>query len=122
MWAWAGEGLQDDAAFAALREEILATPSGASLRASMLQAEHGELSLTVDTFRPRLVARKGQTPQPDSAWSVNGQPWRPSALHQLSQHFMCWKCDQKMRQPLPVLLAAIQQTHVRDIAMGSAPS
>lgn len=77
MWAWAGEGLQDDTAFAAQREKILAMPSGASLRASMLQANQGDLSLTVDTFRPRLVARKGQTRLPDSAWSVNAQPWQP---------------------------------------------
>lgn len=77
MWAWAGEGLQDEAAFAAQRVQILAMPATATLRSAMLQATQGELALTIDTFRPRLVTRRGHSAVPESAWSVDGQPWQP---------------------------------------------
>ena len=77
MWAWAGEGLADDMAFARQRQKILASPATASLQGPRLQAERGELALEIDVERGLRVLRRGHAEQPDSAWSVNGQAWQP---------------------------------------------
>lgn len=77
MWAWAGEGLADDSAFARQRQKILASPATASLQGARLQAERGELALELDVERGLRVLRRGHAELPDSAWSVNGQAWQP---------------------------------------------
>ncbi|NSL54306.1 hypothetical protein [Uliginosibacterium aquaticum] len=77
MWAWAGEGLADEQAFARERQRILGLGGEATLQGDVVRASVGVLQLQADVVSGRRLLRQGHAEVPDSAWSVDGRAWQP---------------------------------------------
>lgn len=81
MWAWAGDGLADDAAFAAWRQRVLAAQGAAQLAGGRIDASfaglRASLRVQADLETGARLLRQGFTPAPEAAIAVDGVAFDP---------------------------------------------
>lgn len=74
LWAYAVEGLEGEAAFAAFLDKVQGVKSGAAREGDEIDVRANGLRLVADIARERRLVREGMAPtDPDAALSVDGK-------------------------------------------------